>query len=98
MIIRKKVLITVFCIIFIAMCIFTTCMSDNLLHIEHCHKEDCSICSMIELSTTFINNIVTICLYFLMLATTIYLVKVIFRKYKKIRGLTLVDLKIVQNN
>ena len=94
----KKIFIICFLIVFAIMSVITSINEGDLFHTEHCTKHDCSICSLINLSTIFIRSIgianIFFCLNFLVIAKF----NEIYKKIKRIRKYTLIDLKVVNQN
>lgn len=93
-----KWLIISFCIAFTIMSVITGVISENVMHIEHCDNDHCSICNLIHSAINFIKNI-NILNYsiftFFMIAP---LMQLIIKMLKEVQKLTLVELKVVQNN
>lgn len=92
-----KILIVVFCIIFVIMSITTAIMAGNVLHTEHCHEEHCTMCNLIQISTSYINIIELSIVDILVTIVIISLIQVIEKNIKYAKKLTLVELKVVQN-
>lgn len=91
-----KILIVVFCIIFVIMSVTTSIMAGNVLHTEHCHEENCPICSLVQIATDFIRNIELIIFDILIFIAIVPLVQIIEKNIKQSKKLTLVELKVVQ--
>ena len=94
----KKGLIIIFCIIFVIMSVITGAMAQNALHTSHCDVIDCSICILIHISTDFIKNIGWLNTNILILIAIVPLMQLINKAIKKLKKLTLVELKVIQNN
>ena len=91
-----KLLIVIFCVIFVIMSITTSIMAGNVLHTEYCHNDHCTICSLIQIATGFVNIISIILVDILIIVASISLAQVIARNIKYAKKLTLVELKVVQ--
>ena len=91
-----KILIIVFCIIFVIMSVTTSVMAENTIHTEHCKVEHCPICSLIHIATGFIRNIELIVFNSLILIAIVPLMQLIEKIVKRVGKLTLVELKVVQ--
>ena len=94
----KKRLIISFCIIFVIMSVITGTMAQNTLHTSNCHITDCSICTLIHISTDFIKNISLTNFITLILIAIVPLMQLIIKCIKKLKKLTLVELKVILNN
>ena len=91
-----KLLILVFCMIFVIMSITTSIMAGNVLHTQHCHNEHCTICNLIQISTGFVDIIDITLVDILIMVASISLMQVIEKNIKYAKRLTLVELKVVQ--
>lgn len=91
-----KILIVVFCIIFVIMSVETAIMAGNVLHTEQCHNENCQICNLIQIATDFIRNIELIIFDILIFIAIIPLVPIMEKSIKQAKKLTLVELKVIQ--
>ena len=92
-----KILIVVFCIIFVIMSITSSVMAGNVLHTEHCHEEHCTMCNLIQIATNFINIMEFAIVNMLVTIVIISLMQVIEKNIKYAKKITLVELKVVQN-
>lgn len=92
----KKVLVFIFCIVFVLMSIWTSIVAMDTIHTKHCYVGNCSACNIIHLSASFTRNIglVYFCILFLILLLKFR--KLIFYVTKTIKKLTLVELKVIQ--
>ena len=93
----KKLLIISFCIIFVIMSVTTGILAENTLHIHNCDISDCTICSLIHISTNFIKIIGLITINILIFSIMLPLMHFINENIKVQRKLTLVELKVIQN-
>lgn len=93
----RKLLIISFAILFIIMSVMTAIMAENVLHTEHCNLPNCSLCSLIDLSTDFIKNMGFINIDILILVVIVPLIQLINKNIQEERKRTLVELKVIQN-
>ena len=75
----------------------TGIMAGNVLHTEHCDINNCSLCLLIHISADFFKNIGLVNKDILILIASIYLISLININIQKVRKLTQVELKVVQN-
>ena len=94
----KKLLMIVLCIIFVVTAVTMSIMAQNELHTHHCNVQDCLLCSLINLSMDFIRNIGLVNIDVLILIIGIPLIQLIKINTQKKQKLTLVQLKVAQNN
>lgn len=92
----KKVLIVNLCIILVIMSIFSSVMSGHALHKDNCNVANCKICAFINIANNLIKNIIFIFLNIFALNNIIPTIKLINETGKKIKKLTLVELKVIQ--
>ncbi|MBR2240674.1 MAG: hypothetical protein IJ890_04795 [Clostridia bacterium] len=91
-----KILIIVFCIIFVIMSVTAIITAGNTIHTEHCEVEHCPICSLIHIATGVIRNIELVVFNVFILIAIVPLVQLIEKIMKQIIKQTLVKLKVVQ--
>lgn len=94
----ERMLIIVFCIVFIIISILTSMIAENKLHTEHCDDTHCSICMLIHMSTNFIKSIEVVNFYILILSIIEFVMYIIRKNIQNIEKQTLVELKVIQNN
>lgn len=93
-----KWLVICSCILtFTVIAVMTGIMSGNVLHTEHCDVHNCSLCSLIHISTDFLRNIGVLNNDILILIAILPLIQLINENIQKVKKQTPVELKVVQN-
>lgn len=83
-------------LIFTVIVVITGIMAGNVLHTEHCEVHNCSLCSLIHMSTEFLRNIGLANNDILILIAILPLIQLINKNIQKAKKQTLVELKVVQ--
>lgn len=94
----KKILIISFILLFAIMAVSTAIFAGDLIHTEHCEVHNCSLCSLINMSTEFVRNMGILNIVLLVLTVSSLITKRIIKQIREFKRTTLVELKIVQLN
>lgn len=94
----KRMFIIFICALFVVISIISSVMINNHLHIENCDIDECPVCFIIHFSTEIMYNIVLISTKIQIIGLAILVTKFIKGNNKQKIEITLVDLKIIQNN
>lgn len=92
-----KILLIVFCVLFIFTAIASTIISSDIFHTQNCCKDNCVLCEMIHSATQFSKNINYIMKYIVLLNATIPLTCIIKTKIDERLKETLVSFNVVLN-
>ena len=84
-------------LVLIAMSITTGILAQNIFHTGFCRAHNCSICLLIHISADFFKNIGLVDMVVLKLIAIFYSLYLINIYIQKVRRLTQVELKVVQN-
>ena len=93
----KKVLVVIFCLIIATMSVTTCIMVGNFQHDEACNTINCSMCTLIDISTDFMRNLVYANIIIYILIVNLSLIQLIAKKLQQTQKLTLVQLNVIQN-
>lgn len=95
----KKILIICFCIAFVVMTIESAIIAMDYLHTEQCEMPDCPLCRLITLAIDFIKDISFISITILSFVLIIPLIRILNNSvFEVAKRLTLVEMKVIQNN
>ena len=76
----KKMLVIIFCLIIASMSVTTCLMARNFQHTEHCNTTNCSWCTLIDMSTEFMKNLIYANINIYMLIVNVFLIQLIAKK------------------
>lgn len=93
----KKFLIFVFCTIFIIISLFSTIFANGELHEDNCETANCQICAVMNIVEEFARNAMAVALMSILSFSIIIILALTKEKMIQVRGLTLVELKVIQN-
>ena len=93
----KKCIICLFAITFIVMSITAGIVAENIIHTENCEVHDCLQCLIIHISIDFLKNIGCVTVYFFTLIAISFLMQLANKCIVKLKRLTPIELKVIQN-
>ena len=94
----KKFFLFFIVVLFIMISIISSIMTNNHIHINNCDVDECPICIMIHFSTEIIDIMILTSIELQIIECAILIALFIKDNNNRKKELTLVDLKIIQNN
>lgn len=91
-----KVVAVIVCIAFLLASTVGMIFSLNVVHEIHCKYEECPVCLLIQIATTFVQTFNYICKYFIILSIIMPLIYLKSVKYFKEKYATLIDWNVIK--
>ena len=91
----KKIIICLFCVLFIFNVLTSTIISSDIIHINTCNDDDCIICQIIHSANIFSKNINCLIKYIFLFNVIIPLIYIIKNKKQYYHKETLIDRNVI---
>lgn len=92
-----KIVLMVFCVLFVFTIISSSIISADIIHTKHCCEDHCITCQMIQTASLFSKNISYIIKYIVLIMTTMPLIFIIRTEMNNKLKESLVSLNVILN-